>query len=255
MLAQSRHQEAWSRLSDSPSDVELHHPVLVPATASATAIASAPISPAKGRRVAIRSDQAVARAIWTSRLRAILFDTVGTPNARPPDFPFGSALPLPAAESSCRNSSGFQSLYRLAASSSWNCSIVSALIPAGSPDCFVQPGFPNQRLGNVVRFAGHADSPVARLISHACQMTPSLRSPAITAVSSHGRLRAWRRFATVGLAFGAWAFRLGIAAEGSQFNGRARNRSRRLYAGRRLARQQASSRLIPGNINTGSDVV
>src|SRR5271157_4433593 len=39
--------------------------------------------------------------------------------------------------------------------------------------------------GPVVRFAGHARFlPVARLISHARQMTPSLRSPAITAVST-----------------------------------------------------------------------
>ena len=58
--------------------------------------------------------------------------------------------------------------------------------PCGSLIGFhMQPGFPDQRLGNAVRFAGHARFlPVARLISHARQMTPSLCSPAITAVST-----------------------------------------------------------------------
>src|SRR5271165_6448186 len=58
--------------------------------------------------------------------------------------------------------------------------------PCGSLIGFdLQPGLPDQRLGNVLRFAGHERFlPVAQLISHARRMTPSLRSPAITAVST-----------------------------------------------------------------------
>jgi hypothetical protein len=34
VLAQSRHQEAMIEIVEQPPDVKLHHPVLVPATAS-----------------------------------------------------------------------------------------------------------------------------------------------------------------------------------------------------------------------------
>ena len=40
VLAQSRHQEAVIEIVEQPSDVELHHPVLVPARRLVTAIAS-----------------------------------------------------------------------------------------------------------------------------------------------------------------------------------------------------------------------
>ena len=64
VLAQSRHQEAVIEIVEQPSDVELHHPVLVPATASGDGDRLQRRFP---RPIAIgvrdgRSDQAVARA-------------------------------------------------------------------------------------------------------------------------------------------------------------------------------------------------
>ena len=187
VLAQSRHQEAVIEIVEQPSDVELHHPVLVPATASSD-----------GDRLQRRFSRPIAIGVamedrikpWLEpHLDRRLRDPVGyRRDAQHTHAPgllrdrhclyrrrnvAAGTHPIPKLVQ-VRCELRLESLDRL------------RVDPRGSLIGFhMQPGFPYQRLGNVVRFAGHAGFlPVARLISHAHQMTPSLRSPAITAVST-----------------------------------------------------------------------
>src|SRR6476469_1914860 len=83
-------------------------------------------------------------------------------------------------------------------------------------------------------------------------MTPPLRSSAITAVSMLLRTAPSLGGASLLSAspFGL-GLSLGIATEGSRSSTQEpETGSRRLYAGRRLARQQASSRLIPAQLHS-----
>ena len=187
VLAQSRHQEAVIEIVEQPPDVELHHPVLVPATASGD-----------GDRLQRRFPRPIAIGIvvedrikpWLEpHLDRRLRDPVG----------YRRDAQHPHAPGLLRNRHCLYRRRKIAAGTHPIPKLVQVggelrlepldrlrVDPCGSLIGFhMQPGFPDQRLGNVVRFAGHAGFlPVARLISHACQMTPSLRSPAITAVST-----------------------------------------------------------------------
>ena len=89
VLAQSRHQEAVIEIVEQAPDVELHHPVLVPATASGDGDRLQRRFP---RPIAIgvvdgRSDQACGSSHILIAVCAILSDTIGMPSTRtPPDF-------------------------------------------------------------------------------------------------------------------------------------------------------------------------
>ena len=213
VLAQSRHQEAVIEIVEQTPDVELHHPVLVPATASGD-----------GDRLQRRFPRPIAIGVaMEDRIKPWLEPHLDR-RLRDP-VRYRRDAQHTHAPGLLRNRHCLYRRRKVAAGTHPIPKLVQVrcelrlepldrlrVDPCGSLIGFhMQPGFPDQRLGNVVRFAGHAGFlPVVRLISHARQMTPSLRSP-----RHYGGLDAttdgsvpWRRFATVGLAFQAWAFRL-----------------------------------------------
>ena len=172
---------------EQPPDIELHHPVLVPASASGD---SDRLQRRFPRPVAIGIVVEKRVKPWLQpHLHRCLRDPVG----------YRRDAQHPHAPGLLRNRHSLYRRWHIAAGTHPIPKLVQVcseprleplgrlrVDPCGSLIGFdLQPGFPDQRLGNVVRFAGHKRFlPVARLIFHARQMTPSLRSSAITAAST-----------------------------------------------------------------------
>ncbi len=172
---------------EQPPYVELHHPVLVPAPASGD-----------GDRFQRRFSRPIAIGIvveerikpWLQpHLDRRVRDSVGyRRDAQHPHAPrtsSESARPSPAAENSCRNSSDSKACIgrRRASSRTARSSPRRSL---RLPDWLsLATMLPRPVSWECRRFAGHERFlPVVRLISHAHWMTPSLRSSAVTVVST-----------------------------------------------------------------------
>jgi hypothetical protein len=129
-------------------------------------------------------------------------------------------------------------------------SIVSTSIPGSLIGFALQPGVPDQRLGSIVRFAGHERFlPVARFIFHHREMTHSVVPRLCSGLAATTEGASLLSGSPFGLGLS-----LGIAAQRSAVQRRGLNRSR-LFAGHRVAvsRRRQTDRRNFTKVSASSD--
>ena len=142
---------------------------------------------------------------------AILSDTVGMPNTRTPRTSSESALPLPAAESSCRNSSDSKACtgsLRASSRTARSSPRRSLRLPDWLSHATRLPRPASWECRTICRSCGDSSGRPVDLPCPPDDAVPSLpRHYGGLDATTDGSV-PWRRFATVGLAFQARAFRL-----------------------------------------------